>query len=94
MLSNLSSSVRMTLAASVNVLSFSAFLRLNGVNAKEHPVFRELARVKQYFEKLKASDPAEDSQPRMRVDQPAAGRILKHALVTIIKMVDPLSSSS
>ncbi|KAI1844622.1 hypothetical protein JX265_001609 [Neoarthrinium moseri] len=28
-------------------------LRLNGVNAKEHPVFQELTRVRQYFEKIK-----------------------------------------
>ncbi|KAK6086118.1 exosome-associated family protein [Seiridium cupressi] len=28
-------------------------LRLNGVNAKEHPIFKELARVRQYFEKIK-----------------------------------------
>lgn len=30
-----------------------ASLRLNGVNAKEHPVFKELSRVRQYFEKIK-----------------------------------------
>lgn len=30
-----------------------ASLRLNGVNAKEHPVFKELTRVRQYFEKIK-----------------------------------------
>ncbi|KAK9420935.1 putative Sas10/Utp3/C1D family-domain-containing protein [Seiridium unicorne] len=30
-----------------------ASLRLNGVNAKEHPIFKELARVRQYFEKIK-----------------------------------------
>ncbi|KAH6648695.1 Sas10/Utp3/C1D family-domain-containing protein [Truncatella angustata] len=28
-------------------------LRLNGVNAKEHPIFKELTRVRQYFEKIK-----------------------------------------
>ena len=60
-----------------------ALLRLNGINAKEHPVFRELTRVKQYFEKIKVAEFGEEQQapPRMRVDQPAAGRMLKHALV-------------
>lgn len=34
-------------------MSCVASLRLNGVNAKEHPVFKELTRVRQYFEKIK-----------------------------------------
>ncbi|ORY60518.1 Sas10/Utp3/C1D family-domain-containing protein [Pseudomassariella vexata] len=28
-------------------------LRLNGVNAKEYPIFKELTRVRQYFDKIK-----------------------------------------
>ncbi|CAL3968376.1 unnamed protein product, partial [Diplocarpon coronariae] len=36
------------------------YLRLHGVNAREHPVFKELTRVKQYFDKIKAAEtPAE-----------------------------------
>jgi exosome complex protein LRP1 len=55
-------------------------LRLNGTSAREHPVFRELTRVKQYFEKVKLAEAGEKRQV-MRLDQAAAGRIIKHALV-------------
>ncbi|KAI0428026.1 Sas10/Utp3/C1D family-domain-containing protein [Xylaria sp. FL1042] len=37
---------------SIESMLFSA-LRLNGVDAKEHPIFKELARVRQYFDKIK-----------------------------------------
>lgn len=57
-----------------------AYLRLNGVKAKEHPVFRELTRVKQYFEKIKIAESV-GTKPTMQVDKEAAGRIIKHALV-------------
>ncbi|KAK6615022.1 exosome-associated family protein [Botrytis cinerea] len=33
-----------------------SYLRLNGVNAREHPVFTELTRMKQYFEKIKVTE--------------------------------------
>src|SRR5258708_35270816 len=33
-------------------------LRLNGVDAKSHPVFQELARVKEYFGKIKTAETA------------------------------------
>lgn len=58
-----------------------AFLRLNGVNAKEHPVFRELTRLKQYFEKIKIAESGELKRNNMSLNRPAAGRIIKHALV-------------
>ena len=57
-----------------------AFVKLNGNDAREHPVFRELARVKQYFEKIKAAE-ATEQRPSLRVDQAAAGRMIKHDLV-------------
>lgn len=57
-----------------------AYLRLHGVNAKEHPVFRELARVKQYFGKIQALE-AEPEQRTMTLDKEAAGRFIKHGLV-------------
>jgi len=41
----------------IESLLFS-YIRLNGVEAKSHPVFRELARVKQYFDKIKAAESA------------------------------------
>jgi exosome complex protein LRP1 len=57
-----------------------AYLRLHGVNAKEHPVFRELTRVKQYFGKIQALE-AEPEQRTMTLDKEAAGRFIKHGLV-------------
>ncbi|KAL3472640.1 hypothetical protein BJX99DRAFT_235068 [Aspergillus californicus] len=56
-----------------------SYLRLHGVNSKEHPVFRELTRVKQYFEKIKALE-TEPEKRRMVLDKQAAGRFIKHGL--------------
>ncbi|KAL2786559.1 Sas10/Utp3/C1D family-domain-containing protein [Aspergillus keveii] len=56
-----------------------SYLRLHGVNAKEHPVFRELTRVKQYFEKIKTLESAPE-QRTMVLDKQAAGRFIKHGL--------------
>ncbi|KAL4894166.1 Sas10/Utp3/C1D family-domain-containing protein [Aspergillus ambiguus] len=56
-----------------------SYLRLHGVNAKEHPVFRELTRVKQYFAKIKALE-TEPEQRTMKLDKEAAGRFIKHGL--------------
>ncbi|GFF27137.1 nuclear nucleic acid-binding protein C1D [Aspergillus udagawae] len=56
-----------------------SYLRLHGVNAKEHPVFRELTRVKQYFGKIQALE-AEPEQRTMTLDKEAAGRFIKHGL--------------
>ncbi|KAL9639103.1 MAG: hypothetical protein Q9164_001134 [Protoblastenia rupestris] len=57
-----------------------SYLRLHGVKAKEHPVFQELTRVKQYFEKIKAAE-SSSSKPNTQLDKAAAGRFIKHALV-------------
>ena len=57
-----------------------AYLRLNGVNAKEHAVFRELTRVKQYFEKIKNVEAGDTSKKSMTLDNAAAGRFIRHAL--------------
>ena len=54
---------------------------MNGANAKEHPVFLELTRVKQYFNKIKAAESA-GSQPNIHLDKAAAERFIKHALVS------------
>ncbi|KAJ5624581.1 hypothetical protein N7510_000890 [Penicillium lagena] len=56
-----------------------SYLRLHGVDAKQHPVFRELTRVKQYFEKIKALE-TEPEQRTMTLDKEAAGRFIKHGL--------------
>ncbi|CEL07791.1 Putative Exosome-associated protein [Aspergillus calidoustus] len=56
-----------------------SYLRLHGVNAKEHPVFRELTRVKQYFEKIKTLETPPE-QRTMVLDKQAASRFIKHGL--------------
>ncbi len=64
-----------------STLTYSlAYLRLNGVKAREHPVFIELTRVKQYFDKIKAAEtPAERN---LIVDKAAAARFIKAGLVS------------
>lgn len=64
------------------ILTCTAYLKLHGVDAKEHAVFRELTRVKQYFEKIKTAetDPT-TSRPTVTLNKEAAGRVIKHALV-------------
>lgn len=68
----------------IESLLFSA-LTLSGVDAKEHPVYRELTRVRQYFDKIKEAEEAggsdgKDGEGRMRVDKDAAGRMIKAGL--------------
>lgn len=52
------------------------------MDAKQHPVFRELTRVKQYFEKIKALETEPEERP-MTLDKAAAGRFIKHGLVSV-----------
>ena len=54
-------------------------LRLNGVDAKSHLVFLELARVKDYFEKIKAAETAGTKRSAI-LDKDAASRFIKHGL--------------
>lgn len=85
MLSSLSSSVRLdTLAVDGDpvLTRLTAVLKLNGVKATEHPIFTELTRVKQYFEKIKEAETgsAAASRKRLNVDAPAAKRFIQAAL--------------
>ncbi len=60
-----------------------AYLRLNGVNAREHPVFTELTRVKQYFEKIKKAEfPPEKPERNIALDKRAAARFITASLVS------------
>lgn len=62
----------------IESLLFSS-LRLSGVDAKDHPVFRELSRTRQYFEKIKKAE--DGTQKRtVEVDRAAAGRFIKAGL--------------
>lgn len=54
-------------------------LRLNGTDAKAHPVFAELNRVKEYFGKIKTVE-GTGGKPTSRVDKDAAGRFIKAGL--------------
>jgi hypothetical protein len=57
-----------------------ASLRLNSVDAKSHPVFTELTRVRQYFDKIqKIETPPEKRQNSLNTN--AAIRFLKADLV-------------
>lgn len=58
-----------------------AFLRLHGTSAKDHPVFRELTRVKQYFQKIEGVK-SRDEGRTSKLDKAAANRFIKHALVS------------
>jgi exosome complex protein LRP1 len=59
-----------------------AYLRLNGVQARAHPVFTELTRVKQYFEKIKLVENPVGKRENLSVDKGAASRIIKAGLVS------------
>ncbi len=65
-------------------MSYIANLKLSGIDAKEHPVFRELTRVKQYFEKIKVAENGGTKRENLTLDKQAAGRIIKHALVSAV----------
>ena len=56
-----------------------AYLNLNGVNAKEHAVFTELTRVRQYFQKIKQVEDA-PIKPNQSLDKAAANRFIKAGL--------------
>jgi len=54
------------------------YLKSKGIDPKTHPVFTELDRVRQYFNKItSAEDPA---KKRTVVDKAAADRFIKHAI--------------
>jgi len=59
-----------------------SYLRINGIKAKDHPVMRELTRVRQYMEKIKSAEEneARQSGAGLHLDKDAAGRFIKAAL--------------
>ncbi|KAI4110658.1 MAG: hypothetical protein LQ339_001235 [Xanthoria mediterranea] len=57
-----------------------SYLRLNGIDAREHAVFRELTRVKQYFQKAEDIEKIGSRRENLSLDKAAAGRMIKHAL--------------
>ncbi|KAJ3045356.1 DNA-binding protein c1d [Rhizophlyctis rosea] len=69
--------LEITLAFAINTLAFN-YLRTEGIPPKDHPVKRELDRIKAYFKKQsEAAAPAKASQ---KIDQQAATRFINAAL--------------
>lgn len=62
----------------IESLLFSA-IRLNGVDAKAHPIFQELARVKEYFGKIEKAE-GQGSRRGTTLDKDAASRFIRHGL--------------
>ena len=59
-----------------------AYLKLNDIDAKTHPVFQELTRVKQYYQKI-ADLEKPPERPKVILNKDAAGRVMTHALVSL-----------
>jgi len=57
-----------------------SYLRLNNVKARDHPVFNELSRVKQYFDKLKAAEMPVSGHDNPVLDKKAASRMIRAGL--------------
>jgi len=56
-------------------------MRLNGVETKHHPIFTELARVKQYFDKIqKVENPAAERESKLNTE--VAARFIRSDLVS------------
>lgn len=71
------------LAYAIESTLFSA-LQLSGADAKAHPLFAELGRLKGYFAKIKDAEEflkkQEEKDARARLDVGAAQRFIKHGL--------------
>ncbi|TVY28859.1 Exosome complex protein [Lachnellula hyalina] len=60
----------------IESLLFS-YLRLHGIKAREHPVFTELTRVKQYFDKIKMTETPPSTTRTVTIDKAVARRFLE-----------------
>lgn len=70
-------------AYAIESVLFSA-LQASGADAKAHPLFAELSRLKGYFAKIKHAEDflkrEEEREGRARLDVEAAGRFIRHGL--------------
>lgn len=64
------------------LIESSAYLRLHGVKARDHPVFTELTRVRQYFNKITSAETPVTERENLSLDKKAAGRFIKAGLVS------------
>ncbi|KAL7753460.1 hypothetical protein RI367_001235 [Sorochytrium milnesiophthora] len=67
------------LAYAINAIFF-AYLKVNGADTTGHPVMASIERTKGYFTKIKSLE-ARQKAGNLRVDQAAASRFVKAALV-------------
>ncbi|KAK5105948.1 hypothetical protein LTS08_000063 [Lithohypha guttulata] len=70
--------LNVTVVYAIESLLFS-YLKINGVDPKDHPVWKELARVKQYFSKVKEAE-EKHTKPAMTLNKQAAARMIQHSL--------------
>jgi exosome complex protein LRP1 len=63
-----------------------AYLRLHGVKAREHPVYKELTRVRQYFDKIKSAEAPLIENENPSIDKRAAGRFIRAGLVNTVPL--------
>ncbi|KAI9209307.1 uncharacterized protein BJ171DRAFT_486102 [Polychytrium aggregatum] len=69
--------LEIAIAYALNTLSF-IYLKTQGVSPKEHPVSKELERIKLYFQKIK--DIQDKSKAKLKIDAKSASRFIKHSL--------------
>lgn len=65
----------------LSLTGITAALRLNGVETKNHAIFTELTRVKQYMEKIQKLE-APPQERENTVNTEAAARVIKSGLVS------------
>lgn len=63
----------------MNLTMYQASLRLSGVDAKEHPVMKEILRVRQYFAKIQAIENP-PKKPEQSLNKEAAIRFIRSDL--------------
>ncbi|KAG0244749.1 hypothetical protein BGW41_006307 [Actinomortierella wolfii] len=71
--------LELMVAYAINTLAF-VNLKTNGTAPNTHPVMKELARIKNYTEKLKNATTV--SKPSMNIDKDAADRFIRGALAS------------
>lgn len=63
------------------VLMSTAYLKVNGIDPRGHTIFKEIERVKQYFNKIKEVEEQSTVKPSITLNKQAAARIIHHSLV-------------
>ena len=75
--------LNVTMSYTITAL-FYMLLRAKGIDPQTHPVWKELARVKAYMQKVdkveKELENGGPEQPSVRLDKEATKRVVKHAL--------------